>query len=787
MTLPIPTPPTPPPADLAEAVNAVLAAPDRPELWDDAERLAADHQRPEEVALAYDDVIHRDPAEVPRQLALELCERAVGFLGEWFEDGAAVTAVLTRAIAIDPAADWAFRRLTMAHTVDRRWGELLALYNAVIAGTTEPSRRAELYGEAAQIAKDLAGRADRAIEYLEALAQLSPSDGQITQSLERLLEREGRFRELCDLWRSHLRELDPSAAQARRAQIAACLLDRLASPGEALDEAFHLLKDASGIPAAVEILERVFAFPGAVAAVRARALGELRRLYTESGKTGEIIRVLGLALGAAEPEGRAALHQEIAELLVAEGREAEALDHYAELLALDPESEEASARLHELGHRTGHLNRYADALARAADAAAAKGGLAARTVALLFEAARVRADEIGDAAGATTLYARIFRSATVDDATMLEVCRRLDALLVGEEHRAERLLVLERRATLETAASSKRRLRGEAAALADALGDPNRALRSWELVLAADPADREAHEASIAVLEREQRWEALIVALVRSSDAPGAGDAARDHRVRAARVHADQLGAPDAAVAAWREIEEYFGQSEETIDALAVLLGAASRWEELAAVLEHGLELTLDGGRRQSLLQQLGDLYRTESGEPERALECYRAVLAEHPAHAGARAGLGALLADPKCRARAAALLLQAFEQTGDWEGRLSLLEHRLAAAGGAPARTELLLEAADLHEHRAGDPAAALAAVARALPLSPEDTAIEARLARLAETTGHWDAAAAALGAAVLADPPPRGRRSCTTSAARCWRTAWATPPAPSRPTSPR
>ena len=81
-------------------------------------------------------------------------------------------------------------------------------------------------------------------------------------------------------------------------------------------------------------------------------------------------------------------------------------------------------------------------------------------------------------------------------------------------------------------------------------------------MLADDPADREAHEAVIFVLEREERWEPLIAALVRSADARNAGDAAREHRVRAARVHAERLDDPDAAVAAWHEIEELFGQSE---------------------------------------------------------------------------------------------------------------------------------------------------------------------------------------------------------------------------------
>src|SRR5262245_44371172 len=106
MTLPIPTPSTPPPPDLAEAVSAATATPDDPALWDEAERLAAEHQRPEEVAHAYDVVIHKDLAH---DLALDLCERSVGFLSEWFEESAGVP-ILMRAIEIDAGADWAFRR-----------------------------------------------------------------------------------------------------------------------------------------------------------------------------------------------------------------------------------------------------------------------------------------------------------------------------------------------------------------------------------------------------------------------------------------------------------------------------------------------------------------------------------------------------------------------------------------------------------------------------------------------------------------------------------------------------
>src|SRR6185437_10681133 len=99
--------------------------------------------------------------------------------------------------------------------------------------------------------------------------------------------------------------------------------------------------------------------------------------------------------------------------------------------------------------------------------------------------------------------------------------------------------------------------------------------------------------------EKAKAWDRLIFALERAAEVPGTR-AARDHLIHAARVYEDG-SMFDRAVETWRRIEQRFGQSEETIDALARLLGSAQRWNELAAVLEHGLELTLDPVRRQGL------------------------------------------------------------------------------------------------------------------------------------------------------------------------------------------
>src|SRR4051812_8557894 len=120
-----------------EIARAIAASPERLSLWDDAERIAAEEQRPDDVTALYTHVLSKP---LPREVALALCERAAAFLAEWSEDGSAVIGVLKRALEIDPGAEWAFRRLTMMLTMERRWDELLAQYDRVLAATEEAAQ-----------------------------------------------------------------------------------------------------------------------------------------------------------------------------------------------------------------------------------------------------------------------------------------------------------------------------------------------------------------------------------------------------------------------------------------------------------------------------------------------------------------------------------------------------------------------------------------------------------------------------------------------------------------------
>ena len=74
----------------------------------------------------------------------------------------------------------------------------------------------------------------------------------------------------------------------------------------------------------------------------------------------------------------------------------------------------------------------------------------------------------------------------------------------------------------------------------------------------------------------------------------------------------------------------------------------------------------------------------------------------------------------------AAEALARAYQAAGDWRALVGLCEVRLQGASDDATRVRLLAEAATLQERKGEDPDGALALLARALPLAPEDGSIE-------------------------------------------------------------
>ena len=217
------------------------------------------------------------------------------------------------------------------------------------------------------MAKDVAGRPEKAIGYLQRLLPLRPGDNKLAQNLERLLERHERWRELIALWEQLLSDQKDADREETRLRIAACWMDNLDEPAQALEASRPLLAEASDDRAACALLERILQ-SDADESVRDGALSLLRSHYEATARQREIVRVLEVAIERADGQRLRELHEEAAERLADLGDDAAATEHYAALLALAPMSTVIQEQLRQLAQRSGNYARYAEGVAAAAEA-----------------------------------------------------------------------------------------------------------------------------------------------------------------------------------------------------------------------------------------------------------------------------------------------------------------------------------------------------------------------------------------------------------------------------------
>ena len=751
---------------LGVVVRAATELPLVDTLWDRAEALARQLKRPDEVAALYQGVLGQS---LGQREGLALGERAVAFYEEWFEDSARVVTILERVLEIDPAAEWAFDRLKLLFDAAERWDDLFALFDRALPAASG-SKRVALLEDAAQVAKDFAGRPDRAIGYLEQLLTLKPGDVRLSASLERLYERQGRHRELVTLLSARLPALPAKEARKTRARIATLWIDELKDAASALATVEEMLDaepretngdafDASALierilaaaPAHIEAVAPRLSEPpksrkgkaraDSVAppkrvSVRQRAAALLKERYATPGHEAALVRVLEVELEAVRSvKERIRRHHQIAALHATLGDDALAMEQYVALVTLEPDVATHRVRLAELAEKVGRFDRLADVLAAAAEEANDD----ALRVELLMQAGMVHADRIGDGDRAIDLFLRILDMPEVAKPAALGAAKRVEPLLHAAARPRDRLQVIERIASLEPDAEARRDALGTVARLATELDETERAIDAWALRLDEDSADLDALDGLATLLEHARNFPALVSVLDKRARTKLPEERRRADRVRIAIVYSDELGDVAEAIRAWREVDGEFGETDQSTLALATLLRAAERWKDLAKLLDRGAARASDSTARAALLRQLGDVQAQQLEQQAKAVTSYAAALDAASNDDGARAGLHALLVRDDERAAAVRVLMKTYEAADEWQRILELTPHRLLAADDDAARLKVLLHAATLSEQRALDASLAFEAIRRAFLLAPSDEHVASELSRLAETTSAW------------------------------------------------
>ncbi|HEY8076262.1 MAG TPA: tetratricopeptide repeat protein, partial [Labilithrix sp.] len=762
------------------ALRAARAMPEEPNVWDRAEAIARLAHDGEPLADAYREVLERD---LPKEQAIELGQRAVAFYEEWFEDGGRVVGILERLLTIEPQDTWAFDRLKLIFDAQERWDDLFRLYDRA-AAAADKERRMELLEEAAQIAKDFANHSARAIGYLEQLLDLKPGNARLASSLERLYERHGCHRELIALLNGRLAALPHEEAQKERARIASLWLNELGEAANALlvveDILAHQPAD-NGVPTidVTDLLERVLAVapphaevrdsimpppggdtpserlsvppedrpppkkrrgegasiaPPKRGLVRQRAAALLKERYSVPGREADLARVLEVELEVVKSvKERIRRHAQIAAIHAQLGNDERAMEHYVQLVLLEPEVASHRTELATLAERVGKFDRLAEVLVSAADDCNDD----ALRVELLMHAGKVCAEKMGDRDRAISLFFRILVISPIADAALLDACRDVEPLLMQAERKTERLDVLERLAILEDAPDVRMHVLGEAARLATELAEDDRAIWAWEGRLEINADDAEALDGLVSLFDKGERWRPLIGVLERRSKLEGRdAGAARADRLRVAEILGGKLDSVEEAIATWQDIEQTFGESDDGTRALTMLYKGTKRWDDLAALLGRAAQRVEVGPPRAEALRELGDVQREQLDDPAAAIKSYEAALTEDAKNEGARSGLRMLLKRADHRAEVVRVLLAAYYAADDWRLVLDLTEHRLSAAVEIADQIAVLMESAEISEKRAQDPDAAFALVRRALLLDPGVARSVDELFRLAEAT---------------------------------------------------
>ncbi|MEZ4225660.1 MAG: tetratricopeptide repeat protein [Polyangiaceae bacterium] len=282
------------------------------------------------------------------------------------------------------------------------------------------------------------------------------------------------------------------------------------------------------------------------------------------------------------------------------------------------------------------------------------------------------------------------------------------------------------------------------------LGAPEQALGAALRALSERPESTELHDLAERLAAASGTWSTYADALAERAQSTFDPDVGRDLYSRLGRVAEERLSDPSRAIDAYRSAVEQAGDQPELLSALDRLYAATNDPQALADVLERRVLAEADESAQATLHYRLGVVQATEFQEPGRALSSFRSALERVPQHEGAISELEKLTAQRDLFEEAAEILEGVYRSQGQTDRLASLYEKRVGFADTSGERIDMRKNLARVLEDDCSDPAAAQRVLQQGLKDDPADQALLDDIERLAQITGNWEGAAAALRDAI-------------------------------------
>lgn len=496
----------------------------------------------------------------------------------------------------------------------------------------------------------------------------------------------------------------------------------------------------------------------------------LDELYRKRRAWGDLYELYASDLPNKQGPERLSLMREMAQLAAERlNRPADAIALYKEILDADPSRTDVLDALEKHAERNKDWATLADALERRVASASDD----AAKLATLQKLGTVYSEHLNDAARATSAWRRVLELSP-GHGRALRVLREsylanadYDGLeeLYGTQNDWEGLAeVLSNAADRAKDAPARIDLSYRTArVLEQRLGQPERAFRSYERILAADPGDTRAARALLPLYEKDEKWSRLPALYELLLDKATETTERLELYAKLVDVVGQKLGDRRAAAAYAKRAYELDPTSPLALQLFEDSSRAAGAWETFVEVIAARLaaeptsqpqaepepaEPKKKGRRkrrgdsqpsnelrpaesdtlaeRRVLELKLARVYAEELNQTDAAVAVYKRLLEREPTDADASQALEAILRREDRR-----------------DDLRWLLELRIEAAPTEADKRRLLSEFADLEEHGFGAPDRAIALYRRVLDIDASDEGALKTLPRLLLAQG--DAAGAA------------------------------------------
>jgi tetratricopeptide (TPR) repeat protein len=543
-------------------------------------------------------------------------------------------------------------------------------------------------------------------------------------NLEQLLTRARRWQDLLDAYRE-------AGEQTLDVERKKTLLFKQASIQE------EQLKD---VESAIDLYRNVMDTD----AEDARAIAALDRLYTDGKRWHDLVELLTRRLDSVDSPTWVTLKLRLAGIFDAELEDrGGAIDAYEEVLgraALQPEAVRALERLIVDQEHTYRIAQLLEPIYKEQDAWQKLVVIydaelefiedKPRRVELLQEIARIHEKRGGDGRLAFAALAR----AWTEEAGEADGADR-ETALYEDLVRLARVLVMWRELvqTLEAAVKSTydsellERVHSRIAQLKEEhLADPAGAIESWRKVTNVRDDSDPAWRALERLYAQEKRDRDLVAVLEKRATLSNDVAEQKELGYRTAALYESSLKEPESAIAAWRQVLTLDEDDRGALDALEKLYAQKGAHRDLAAVVQHKVELTYDEPEKRQLRFQLARIHEKDLRDTFAAIDQYKAVLTATPNDREALTEVARL-----------------YEGERLWSDHLEAIDALTELASGQE-KVDLSFRAAEVVEKQIGEVEHAVQRYAAVLnsepprPLTPFHAGARAALERLAkdETT---------------------------------------------------